>query len=108
MTLCDKAIREGVIYDFIVRHREGLKAEKDIPDVRRRNVIGLARRCQAPEVHALHVAELGTGSVRSNQTRTSFRPTGAHLAGVCRHFARCGLSHQSATTSQARILSDQA
>jgi exopolyphosphatase/guanosine-5'-triphosphate,3'-diphosphate pyrophosphatase len=58
MTLCDKAIREGVIYDFIVRHREGLKAENDIPDVRRRNVIGLARRCQAPEVHSLHVASL--------------------------------------------------
>ncbi|MGQ0667052.1 MAG: Ppx/GppA phosphatase family protein [Nitrospiraceae bacterium] len=58
MTLCDKAIREGAIYDFIVRHREGLKAENDIPDVRRRNVIGLARRCQAPEVHSLHVAGL--------------------------------------------------
>jgi exopolyphosphatase/guanosine-5'-triphosphate,3'-diphosphate pyrophosphatase len=58
VTLCDKAIREGVIYDFIVRHREGLKAENDIPDVRRRNVIGLARRCQAPEVHSLHVAHL--------------------------------------------------
>lgn len=58
MTLCDKAIREGAIYDFIVRHRERLKAETDIPDVRRRNVIGLARRCQAPEVHSLHVASL--------------------------------------------------
>ena len=58
ITLCDKAIREGVIYDFIVRHREGLKAEQDIPDVRRRNVIGLARRCQAPESHSLHVANL--------------------------------------------------
>ncbi len=58
MTLCDKAIREGIIYDFIARHREGLKAENDIPDVRRRNVIGLARRCQAPEVHSLHVAAL--------------------------------------------------
>jgi len=58
MTLCDKAIREGVIYDFIVRHREGLKAENEIPDVRRRNVIGLTRRCHAPEVHSLHVAAL--------------------------------------------------
>lgn len=56
--LCDKAIREGVIYDFIARHREGLKAEHDIPDVRRRNVIGLARRCQAPEAHSRHVADL--------------------------------------------------
>jgi exopolyphosphatase/guanosine-5'-triphosphate,3'-diphosphate pyrophosphatase len=58
MTLCDKAIREGMIYDFIARHREGLKAENEIPDVRRRNVIGLARRCQTPEVHSLHVAAL--------------------------------------------------
>jgi len=58
MTLCDKAIREGVIYDFIERHRERLKAETDIPDVRRRNVIGLARRCHIPEVHSLHVAGL--------------------------------------------------
>ncbi len=58
LTLCDKAIREGVIYDFIERHRDSLKAEIDIPDVRRRNIIGLARRCQAPEVHSLHVAGL--------------------------------------------------
>ena len=58
MTLCDKAIREGVIYDYMERHRDGLKAERDIPDVRRRNVMGLARRCRAPEVHSLHVADL--------------------------------------------------
>ena len=58
LILCDKAIREGVIYDFIVRHRERLKAEADIPDLRRRNVLALARRCQAPEVHSLHVASL--------------------------------------------------
>ena len=58
MTLCDKAIREGVIYDFIERHRDGLQAEQDIPDIRRRHVLGLARRCHAPEVHSLHVAGL--------------------------------------------------
>ena len=58
LTLCDKAIREGVIYDFIARHREGLKAEQDIPDIRLRSVLGLARRCHAPESHSLHVAQL--------------------------------------------------
>ena len=58
LVLCDKAIREGVIYDFIVRHRERIKAEGEIPDLRRRNVLALARRCQAPEVHSLHVASL--------------------------------------------------
>jgi exopolyphosphatase / guanosine-5'-triphosphate,3'-diphosphate pyrophosphatase len=58
LVLCDKAIREGVIYDFIVRHRERIKAEAEIPDLRRRNVLALARRCHAPEVHSLHVAGL--------------------------------------------------
>lgn len=58
LTICDKAIREGVIYDFIERHREGIRAELEIPDVRRRNVLALARRCHAPEGHALHVATL--------------------------------------------------
>ena len=58
LTLCDKAIREGVIYDFIARHREGLKAEQEIPDIRLRNVLGLARRCHAPESHSQHVAQL--------------------------------------------------
>lgn len=58
MVLCDKAIREGVIYDFVVRHKERLKAEAEIPDLRRRNVMAFARRCQTPEVHSLHVASL--------------------------------------------------
>ena len=58
LVLCDKAIREGVIYDFIERHRERIKAEADIPDLRRRNVLALARRCRAPETHSLHVAAL--------------------------------------------------
>ncbi|WP_455378547.1 Ppx/GppA phosphatase family protein [Petrachloros mirabilis] len=58
LTLCDKAIREGVIYDFIVRHRERIKAEAEIPDLPRRSVFALARRCHAPEVHSLHVASL--------------------------------------------------
>ena len=58
LVLCDKAIREGVIFDFIVRHRERIKAEGEIPDLRRRNVLALARRCHAPEVHSLHVASL--------------------------------------------------
>lgn len=58
LTLCDKAIREGVIFDFITRHKDKIQAERDIPDVRRRSVLSLARRCHAPEVHSLHVAGL--------------------------------------------------
>ena len=56
--LSDKAIREGVIYDFIQQHHEGLKAEEEIPHVRRRQVLLLARRYQYSKVHAHHVAKL--------------------------------------------------
>ncbi|MEK6525745.1 MAG: Ppx/GppA phosphatase family protein [Nitrospirota bacterium] len=60
MTMSDKAIREGLIYDFIARNREGLRAEQEIPNVRRRNVIYLARRCHYPQSHSHHVATLAT------------------------------------------------
>ncbi len=56
--LSDKAIREGVIYDFIQQHQEGLRAEQEIPHVRRRQVLLLARRYQYSKVHAHHVAKL--------------------------------------------------
>lgn len=68
LTISDKAIREGVIYDFIQRHREKIRAEREIPDVRRRNVIGLARRCQVPLHHGEHVAKLALQLF--DQTRT--------------------------------------
>lgn len=58
LTLSDQAIREGLIYDFIRRHREGLRAEQEIPNVRLRNVISLARRCHSSVSHTKHVAKL--------------------------------------------------
>ena len=58
LIICDKAIREGIIYDFIQRHHERIQAERDIPDVRKRNILALAHRCHVSETHALHVARL--------------------------------------------------
>lgn len=60
MTISDKGIRDGLIYDFISRNREGIRAEREIPNVRRRNVIYLARRCHYPKTHCHHVAKLAT------------------------------------------------
>ena len=60
MTLSDKAIREGIIFDFIEKHQEGIKTEQEIPNIRRRNIIYLARRCQYAEAHSHHVAKLAT------------------------------------------------
>ncbi len=59
MTISDKAIRDGLIYDFIERNREGLRAEREIPNVRRRNVIYLARRCQYPKKYAAILHDVG-------------------------------------------------
>lgn len=60
ITISDKALREGVIYDFIEKNRERLRAERDIPNIRLRHVISLARRCHYPETHSRHVANLAT------------------------------------------------
>ncbi|MEK9172031.1 MAG: HD domain-containing protein, partial [Nitrospirota bacterium] len=58
ITVSDKAIREGLLHDFIERHREGIQAEQEIPNVRRRDVLRLARKCQYDPVHTHHVAKL--------------------------------------------------
>ncbi len=58
LRISDKAVREGVIYDFIQQHHEGLVAEQEIPNVRRRQILLLARRYQYPKVHSHHTAKL--------------------------------------------------
>jgi len=58
LTISDKALREGLLYDFIEQHREGIQAEQAIPNVRRRDVLRVARICQYDPVHAHHVAKL--------------------------------------------------
>jgi len=57
-TVSDKAIREGLLHDFIERHREGIQSEQEIPNVRRRDVLRVARKCQYDAVHTHHVAKL--------------------------------------------------
>ncbi len=58
MTISDKAIREGLLYDFIERNREGITAEQEILNVRRRAVLRLAEACRYPKTHSHHVARL--------------------------------------------------
>ncbi|MFO1464615.1 MAG: Ppx/GppA phosphatase family protein [bacterium] len=58
LKLCDKAIREGMVYDYIARHRFRLKSEEAIPDVRLRNVLRLAAKCNYEKTHGEHTAKL--------------------------------------------------
>jgi exopolyphosphatase/guanosine-5'-triphosphate,3'-diphosphate pyrophosphatase len=58
LIVSDKGIRDGLLADFMELHREGIQAEGEIPNLRRREVIRLARKCQYEMVHAHHVAKL--------------------------------------------------
>lgn len=55
---CDLALREGVIIDYIGRHRAHLTARATWPDPRARSVLHLAERCGYSAQHAEQVARL--------------------------------------------------
>jgi len=58
ISVIDKAIREGMIYDYIEKNRRKLSREMAIPNVRRRNVLRLATKCRYDKDHADQVARL--------------------------------------------------
>ena len=58
LVLCEWALREGILLDYIHRHPRTLAQAEAYPDVRRRSVMALAERCQYEEAHARHTAEL--------------------------------------------------
>jgi exopolyphosphatase/guanosine-5'-triphosphate,3'-diphosphate pyrophosphatase len=58
ITLCDLALREGLVLDYIHRHRREITRVDRYPDVRRRSTIELAERCNWEADHAGQVARL--------------------------------------------------
>ncbi|MEO8258664.1 MAG: Ppx/GppA phosphatase family protein [Acidobacteriota bacterium] len=58
LTLCDFSLREGLILDYIARHRKQIAQVDRYPDVRRRSVIELAERCNYWPEHASQVARI--------------------------------------------------
>ena len=58
ITLCDLALREGVLLDYIHRHRRDIARVDKYPDVRRRSVVELAERCAWEADHSRQVAAL--------------------------------------------------
>ncbi len=58
ITLCDLALREGLVLDFIQRNRKHIRQVDDIPDVRRRSALELAERCGWEAEHSQQVARL--------------------------------------------------
>jgi exopolyphosphatase/guanosine-5'-triphosphate,3'-diphosphate pyrophosphatase len=58
LTLCDLALREGVLLDYIHGHRKHITRIDRYPDVRRRSVIELAERCAWEAEHSRQVAAI--------------------------------------------------
>ena len=58
LTLCDLALREGLILDYVRRNSARIRKAERYPDVRRRSVIELAERCGYWPEHAQQVAKL--------------------------------------------------
>jgi exopolyphosphatase/guanosine-5'-triphosphate,3'-diphosphate pyrophosphatase len=66
-TLCETALREGMIVDYIARNKSALLLSEEFPDPKRRAVMRLARHCKFPEVHSRQVVRLALSLFR--QTR---------------------------------------
>jgi exopolyphosphatase/guanosine-5'-triphosphate,3'-diphosphate pyrophosphatase len=58
LTLCDLALREGLVLDYIHRNSARIKKVERYPDVRRRSVVELGERCGYWSEHAQQVAKL--------------------------------------------------
>jgi exopolyphosphatase/guanosine-5'-triphosphate,3'-diphosphate pyrophosphatase len=58
ITLCDFALREGLVLDYIHRNARHIRTVDRYPDVRRRSVVELAERCRYLPAHARQVARL--------------------------------------------------
>jgi exopolyphosphatase/guanosine-5'-triphosphate,3'-diphosphate pyrophosphatase len=58
ITLCDLALREGLVIDYVRRNSKHIAQVDSIPDVRRRSTIELAERCNYYAEHAQQVVRL--------------------------------------------------
>ncbi len=56
--LCDLALREGLVLDYIQRNAGHIAQIDRYPDVRRRSAVELAERCHYQPAHAAQVARL--------------------------------------------------
>jgi exopolyphosphatase/guanosine-5'-triphosphate,3'-diphosphate pyrophosphatase len=58
LVLCDLALREGLVLDYIRRNKRQIAQVDRIPDVRRRSTLELAERCNYYSEHAQQVVRL--------------------------------------------------
>ncbi len=77
--LCETALREGIIADYVASNRPGILLVEEFPDLRRRSVMELARRCQFREDHGTHVARLALSIFHQTRRLHSLAEADAEL-----------------------------
>jgi exopolyphosphatase/guanosine-5'-triphosphate,3'-diphosphate pyrophosphatase len=73
---CDRALREGIVLDYLANHGARLRAHTAWPDPRMRSVVSLGERCRYHRGHAEQVARLATSMF--DQLRPLHRLNDAH------------------------------
>jgi len=71
LTLCDLALREGLILDYVHRNTGRIRKVENYPDVRRRSIVELGERCGYWSEHARQVAQIALSIF--DQTRAAHR-----------------------------------
>jgi exopolyphosphatase/guanosine-5'-triphosphate,3'-diphosphate pyrophosphatase len=74
LTLCDFALREGLVLDYIKKNGAHIRTVERYPDVRRRSVIELAERCNYVARHAAQVAHLSLSVFDATQADHGMGP----------------------------------
>ena len=74
LTLCDFALREGLVLDYIKRNAAHIRTAERYPDVRRRSIIELAERCHYWPAHAQQVARLAGQLFDATRDRHALGP----------------------------------
>lgn len=72
ITLCDLALREGLVLDYIAEHRGRIAQVEKYPNVRTRSVHELAERCHYEAAHVEQVARLSLALFDQMQARHGF------------------------------------
>lgn len=74
LTLCDFALREGLVFDYIERNARHIQTVERYPDVRRRSVIELAERCNYLADHARQVTRISLALFDGTRARHGLGP----------------------------------
>ena len=107
LTLCDLALREGLVLDYVHRNSARIRKVERYPDVRRRSVVELGERCGYWSEHAQQVARLALSIFDQTRSVHGLGDQRTRMARICRAAARRRRAHQLRSPSSPFVLPDQ-